>query len=333
MRHKVVFSTTGGPDVLEYVPADMPVPGPQDVVVRNSAAGVNYIDTIIRSGQMPAGLMPALPHVLGVEGSGIVESIGADVASFAPGDRVVWMGPVGSGGYADHSVLRPGLVAKLPDSTPLDIAAALPVAGITAWQLLVRIARVKAGDTVLVRGAAGGVGTLLIQLAKHLGAHVIAVTSSSKVEFVRTQGADHALSYADDSVAEEVLRLTGGRGVDIACNPVSGPTILEDMECLAPFGRLLIFGFLAGTPQGAFDPDLVRHIGRSIGVHVSDVYTLLTADPTAFAAALQEVVELFGAGILRPAVHARFGLRDARMAHLALERSEPKGKILLTTGG
>jgi len=329
MSHRVLLRTTGGPEVLEYAPASLPSPGPGELVVRNRATAVNFIDTVIRRGQMPPGAMPDLPHVLGVEGSGVVESVGTNVSEFVSGDRVVWMGPLGAGGYGTYSLLRPGWVARLPDGVSTDSAAALPVAAVTAWQLLVRIAAITAGQTVLVRGAAGGVGTILVQMAKHLGGRVIAVTSSAKLDFVREHGADHVLSYEDSAVADEVLRLTEGRGVDVACNPVSGPTVLEDLTSLAPFGRILIFGFLAGEPQGSFSPDLVRQMRRSVGVQVSDVYTLFNADPKAFGAALHDAVELYAKGILRPPVHARFDLAHAAKAHALLERSAARGKILI----
>jgi len=329
MSYKVVLRATDGPEVLDYVPAVQPSPGPCQVLVGNHTAAVNFLDTIIRRGEMPPGAMPNLPHVPGVEGSGVVVSVGPEVGGFVQGDRVVWMGPIGAGGYSTYSILRPQWMVRIPDGMPIDMAAALPVAAVTAWQLLIKIGRVTAGETVLVRGAAGGVGTILIQLAKHLGARVIAVTSRSKLDYVLGEGADHALSYENDVVAEEVLRLTDGRGVDVACNPVSGPTVPEDLKCLAPFGRLLIFGFLGGEPKGAFATDLVQHMNRSIGVHVSDVYTLLDTDSTAFGMALHEAVALWSAGVLRPQVHAHFDLADAGKAHAMLESAKTMGKILI----
>ncbi|WP_265520037.1 quinone oxidoreductase family protein [Nitratireductor luteus] len=329
MNAHVVLSELGGPKVLTFVPAPELSPGPQEVLVRNAASGVNFIDTIIRRGALPTGAMPALPHILGVEGSGVVEAIGADVEGFVQGDHVVWMGGIGAGGYATHSVLSPKSLAKVPKNLDLQLSAALPVAAVTSWQILVRVARVKAGETVLVRGAAGGVGTMLIQLAKHLGAQVIAITSSSKRDFALAAGADHALSHADGPLKEEILRLTDGRGVDVACNPVSGGTIAEDLRCLAPFGRIVIFGFLAGEPKGAFSPDLVQHFGKSVSIHVSDVYTLFNTAPTEFIAALNEVVGLYANGVLRPKVHGSFLLSEAWRAHELIETSKVMGKLLI----
>lgn len=332
MSYAVALHTTGEPQVLTRIPTTRPVPGPLDVLIRNRVAAVNHIDTIIRRGAMAAGSMPPLPHVLGVEGSGVVEAVGAEVPDYAPGDRVAWMGRIGSGGYGTYSLVSPDSIARLSEGMALDSAAALPVNAVTAWQLLVRMARAEPGETVLIRAAAGGVGAMLIQLAKHLGAKVIAVCSSTKTPFARAQGADHVLSSTDGNIAETVLGLTGGRGVDIACNPVSGDTVLEDLGLLAPFGRLVIFGFLAGEPNGVFSPDLVRHFGRSVSVQMSDVYTLLGSTPATFKSALQEMVSLHERGVLRPGIHARFDLVDAWKAHEMLEQGRAMGKLVLDIG-
>lgn len=170
---------------------------------------------------------------------------------------------------------------------------------------------------------------MLVQMARHLRARVVAVCSSSKLAFVRAQGADHVLSHGSDNVAEEVLRLTDGKGVDVVCNPVSGGTVIEDLGCLAPFGRLIMFGFLAGEPKGAFAPDLIQHFRKSVGVHVSDIYTLYNEHPDAFSAALQHVFRLQADGILRPHIHSRFDLGSAGEAHDVIEQGSVMGKLIL----
>jgi NADPH2:quinone reductase len=328
LPHNVLIRRTGGADMLVYAASERPTIGPSQILVRNRAVGVNFIDTIIRRGALPPAAMPALPHVLGVEGSGTVEQIGDKVTSLTPGNNVAWMGPIGAAGYGTYSILEPDWAVPIPEGHPVDIAAAIPVAGVTAWQLLVKIGHLAAGETVLIRGAAGGVGTVLVQLAKHLGARVLAVTSPSKLDLVLNIGADSAISYEDD-VVRQVMEETGGHGVDLACNPVSGATILQDLQCLAPFGRLAIFGFLNGEPTGGFAPDLIQHMPRSIGVSVSDVYTLFRTEPATFTSALEQVVALWVRGILKPQIGARFPLTQAAAAHELLESSRARGKILL----
>lgn len=332
MSRRMVLTQFGDAEVLELETASRPTPRRGEVVVRNHAAAVNFIDTIVRRGAMPPGTVE-LPHVPGVEGSGVIDVVGEGVNGLSPGDPVVWIGPVGTGGYATFSLLAPHAIARLPHGADPTTAAALPVNAVTAWQLLVNLGRVRPGETVLVRAAAGGVGTMLIQLAKHLGAKVIAVCADSKLAYVKAQGADHAISYASDDVPGEIQRLTQGRGVDVACNPVSGDTVLEDLSCLAPFGRLLIFGFLAGPPRGSFAPDLVQHFNRSVGVSVSDIYTLFNERPDAFKSALEQVLALYAQGILRPHVHAVVPLHEAAKAHAMIERAENLGKVILDIDG
>ena len=332
MSRRICLTQFGGAEVLELQPVGRPTPRRGEVLVRNHAAAVNFIDTLVRRGAMPPGSVK-LPHVPGVEGAGVVDAVGEGVTSLSAGDPVVWIGPVGAGGYATFSLLAPHAIARLPDGADPTLAAALPVNAVTAWQLLVNLGRVRPGETVLVRAAAGGVGTMLIQLARHLGANVIAVCSDSKLSYARAQGADHAISSTSDDVPGQILQLAQGRGVDVACNPVSGDTVPEDLRCLAAFGRLLIFGFLAGPPRGCFAPDLVQHFTRSVGVSVSDLYTLFNERPDAFKSALEQVLSLHAQGILRPHVHAVVPLHEAATAHDMIERGENLGKVILDIDG
>ncbi len=329
---RIVINRAGGPDALKAEEARRPRVPAGHLLVENRYAAVNFIDTLIRRGAMPAGAMPDLPHVPGVEGAGVVDTIGPGVTGYSPGEVVAWMGRPGAGGYGRYSLVPPHAVARLAATTPPAEAAGLPVNAVTAWQLLVKIGRVEPGETVLVRAAAGGVGTMLVQLAKLLGARVVAVCSKAKLPFIREQGADHAIAYDADDVGRAVMAITDDRGVDIACNPVGGATVASDLACLAPFGRLLIYGFLAGEPQGSFASDLVPHFGKSVGLHVSDVYTLYDTRPDVFASALAEAVGLLEAGVLRPRLHAVLPLRDASQAHEMIESGDVAGKIVLEVG-
>lgn len=170
MARYVSMLQPGPPDVLVQVDAPIADPAEGQVLVRNHAVGVNFIDTLIRQAALPTDMMPPMPHVLGVEGCGTVEAVGLGVTSVATGDEVAWMGPLGSWGYSSHSLLHENWLTKLPAGTAPYEAAALPVNGVTAWHMLVNLAWVTEGSTVLVHSAAEGVGTMAVQLANHLGA-------------------------------------------------------------------------------------------------------------------------------------------------------------------
>ncbi|MCP9482876.1 zinc-binding dehydrogenase [Shimia sp. CNT1-13L.2] len=329
MSYAISIPATGAHDVLERIDLETAQPDRGEVLVRNHAGAVNFIDTIIRRGEMPEGMMPALPHVPGVEGAGIVEAVGADVDGLAVGDRVAWIGPIGAGGYGSHSVIGASYVAAIGAEVAFTTAAAMPVNALTAWHMLVNLGRAEAGDSVLIHAAAGGVGTMAVQIAKYLGLEVIASVSTDKVAYARAQGADHVIDYRSEDIVARVAEITGGRGVDITLNPVSGESVKGDLESLAPLGTAVIFGFLAGPPQGSFEEDLARHFQKSIAVRVSDIYTYFGAKQTAFHADLQKVFDLLGEGVLRPTLTV-LPLEEAGEAHRRLEAGETVGKLVLS---
>ncbi len=329
MSYAIKLSQTGGPDVLSRSAIHPAKPGAGEVLIRNHAAAVNFIDTIIRRGEMPDGMMPALPHIPGVEGAGVIEGIGDGVDGFAIGDRVAWMGPMGAGGYGTHSIIGAPYVTRISDSVSFKRAASIPVNAMTAYHMLVNLGGAAKGKTVLVHAAAGGVGTMIQHIAKHLGMTVIASASTDKMGYAKAQGADHVIDYRTEDVTARVLNLTGGRGVDLSLNPISGDTLTSDMAALAPLGTVVLFGFLAGPPTGSFAGDLGQHFQKSIAVRVSDIYTYFNDQPQAFNADLATVFDLLGQGVLRPQI-TTLPITEAAKAHRRLESGETTGKLVLT---
>ena len=329
MSFAIVIPETGGPEVLQRQERTLPSPGAGEILIRNYAGAVNFIDTIIRRGEMPEGMMPALPHIPGVEGAGVIEALGAGVEGFALGQRVAWMGPIGAGGYGSHSVIAAPYVTRIAGDIPFTTAAALPVNAMTAWHMLVNLGRAKAGDNLLVHAAAGGVGTMVLQIAKHLEMTVIASVSRDKEDYAVAQGADHVIDYRSEDVAARVKEITGGRGVDLSLNPVAGETLKSDLEALAPLGMLVLFGFLAGPPAGNFAEDLTRHFQKSVAVRVSDIYSYFGNCPQAFSADLEKVFGLLGDGVLCPQITS-LPLEQAAEAQRRLEAGETKGKLVLS---
>ena len=328
MSYALEITQTGGPEVLTNAARDIPTPGTGDILIRNHAGAVNFIDTIIRRGEMPEGMMPDLPHVPGVEGAGVIEALGESVEGFAVGDRVAWMGPIGAGGYGTHSVIGAAYVTKIAN-IPFDLAASMPVNAMTAYHMLVNLGGATAGKTVLVHAAAGGVGTMIQHIAKHLGMIVIASVSTDKVSYTRDQGADHVIDYRKEDVTARVMEITEGRGVDLTLNPISGETLKSDLDMLAPLGTVVIFGFLAGPPAGTFGEDLARHFQKSVAVRVSDIYTYFVNRPEAFSADLAAVFDLLEQGVLRPQI-TTLPITDAAEAHRRLEAGETTGKLVLS---
>ncbi|MBO9451152.1 quinone oxidoreductase [Tropicibacter sp. R16_0] len=329
MSYAIVIPQIGNPEVLIQQDQSAPTPGAGEVLIRNHASAVNFIDTIIRRGEMPEGMMPNLPHVPGVEGAGVVEAIGQGVEGLSVGDRVAWMGPIGAGGYGTYSVIGAPYVTRIADSVDFETAASIPVNAMTAYHMLVNLGGAAKGKSVLVHAAAGGVGTMIQHIAKHLGLTVIASASSDKLEYAKAQGADHVIDYRKEDVAARVLEITNGRGVDLSLNPISGETLKSDLKALAPLGTVVLFGFLAGPPAGTFGDDLAAHFQKSVAVRVSDIYTYFVNRPTEFKADLAKVFDLLGAGVLRPQITA-LPLERASEAHRRLEAGQTTGKLVLS---
>ncbi|WP_374578768.1 quinone oxidoreductase [Phenylobacterium sp.] len=313
---------TGGPEVLEVAQVEVPTPKPGEILVRHEAVGVNFIDTYHRSGLYPV----KLPTGLGLEAAGTIEAVGEGVERFKTGDRVVYAsGPIGA--YAELHATSAARAVKLPDGIDAKVAAACLLKGMTAEFLVRRTYPVKAGETILVHAAAGGVGSILVQWAKHLGARVIGTAGSEeKAELARGHGADHVILYRDQDVAAEVRRLTDGKGVPVAYDSVGASTFEGTLASLARRGMFVSFGNASG-PVPPFAPLRLSQAGSLFFTRPTMFdYTATTEDLDASAGALFEVI---GSGAVKIDIGQTFALGDARRAHEALEGRETVGASLL----
>jgi len=317
----------GGPEVLEARDIELRNPFPGDVRVRLAYAGVNYIDVYMRTGAYArsATYSSPLPMVLGMEGAGVIEEIGEGVERFAVGQRVAWC--IVRGAYADFAIVPAWRLVPVPDDVPLDIACALMLQGSTAHYLTHSAWRIRAGDTCVVHAGAGGVGQLLIQLAKMRGATVIAtVGSRAKAAIARACGADHTILYRDVDFRAAVLKITHDRGADVVYDSVGRDTIHSSIRSLRTRGLCVMFGASSGQVD-AIAPLELAEAGSAYFTrpHLADY----RRDATEIRARAQD---LFGAvigGTLRVCVDREFQLPDAATAHRVLEARESRGKLLL----
>lgn len=311
----------GGPEVLTLGEVPPRAPGEGEVRIRVHAAGVNFIDVYHRSGLYKN----ALPFTPGVEGAGVVETVGAGVDGFAAGDRVAWcMSP---GGYAEYATIPARAVVKLPDAVSFDLGAAAMLQGLTAHYLVKSTFALQAGQTALVHAAAGGVGLLLVQMAKAIGATVIGTTSTeAKAQLVRDAGADHVVLYTEEDFVSAVKRLTGGKGVTVAYDSVGATTFEGSLKCLRPRGMMVSFGQSSG-PVEPIAP-LALSTGGSLYLTRPNLahYMLDRAEVE------WRTGELFGmiaSGKLDVRVDTRYPLAEAAQAHIALESRKTAGKLIL----
>jgi NADPH2:quinone reductase len=320
MITQVRFAATGGPEVLTVGSAAMPVPGPGEVLLRQTAIGLNFIDTYHRSGLYPI----ALPSGLGLEAAGVVEAVGAGV-SIAPGTRVGYCwGPIG--GYASHRVIGADRVVALPDDVSDEAAAAVLLKGCTAEFLVERCARVQPGQWALVQAAAGGVGLLLVQWLKHIGATVIAVAGSpEKLAIAMAHGADHGL-VQDSTLAQSVRELTDGRGVDVVFDGVGKATFEASLDSLKRRGLLASYGNASGA-VGAVDFAILARKGSLFATRPTlfDYYT----NRTEIEQHAGRVLDLVARGVLKVNIDQRYALQDVATAHRDLEARRTTGSTVL----
>lgn len=316
----VEAKAAGGPEVLEVVERDLPSPGPGQILVRHAAVGLNFIDTYHRSGLYPV----KYPQVLGLEAAGHVVAIGEGVTRFAVGDRVAYNGTMGA--YAQASVVPADRAVKVPEGVDLEVAAAVLLKGMTAEFLIRRCFPVKAGQTVLVHAAAGGVGQILVQWAKALGASVIAtVGSEAKAQIVRDLGADHVILYDHEDVAARVAKITGGAGVPVVYDGVGKDTFQGSLKSLGRRGVLVTYGNASG-PVPPFAPlELGAKSAFITRPRLFD-YIVTTDELDESAAALFEVL---ASGAVKIDIGQRFPLAEARAAHEALEGRKTTGATVL----
>ena len=317
--HAIRVSRTGGPEVLEYVEVDRPRPGDGEALVRIEAAGVNFIDVYHRTGLYKV----PLPFTPGSEAAGVVEEVGANAGDVKRGDRVAYaMAP---GAYAELAIVPAAKLVPIPNGIDARTAAAAMLQGMTAHYLAASTFPLREGQTALVHAAAGGVGGILVQMAKQRGARLFGTASTSKLDIVREDGADAVIDYTKSDFEAEVMRLTGDRGVDVVYDSVGKTTFDKSLDSLALRGTLVLFGQSSG-PVPPFDPARLAKKG-----------TFLTRPSLAHYTATREELlwragELFAAiqsGAVRLRIDRELPLRDAAEAHRLLEGRKTAGKLLL----
>jgi NADPH2:quinone reductase len=321
MIKAIRIHSPGGPEVMKWEDVPRPEPGPGEALVQQAAAGLNYIDVYFRSGLYKA---PTMPLILGQEGAGTVTAVGPGVHNLTPGDRVAYAGALG--GYATERVIAADRLVRLPDRIDFKTAAAMMLQGMTAQYLIRRTYPVKSGDTIVVYAAAGGVGLILCQWAKHIGATVIGVVSTEqKAELVRAHGAAHAVVGHANLVAE-VKRITGGSMVPVVYDSIGKDTWDASLDCLAPLGLMVSFGNASG-PVPPVDISILSAKGSLYVTRPSlATYTAKRADLERVSAELFDVVEK---GVVKVEVNQTFPLRDAAAAHIALESRKTTGSTVL----
>lgn len=317
----------GGPEVLQRVEIDIPQPAAGEVLVRVVTAGINFMDVHTRQGKYrdSRSYPVRIPCTLGMEGAGDVVAIGADVTSCRVGDRVAWC--IVWGAYADYAIVPAARVARLPERIAYDVAAAAIFQGSTAHYLLEDVGKIGAGTTCLIHAASGGIGQLLVQLAKQRGAEVFATTSTpEKAAIARTRGADHVLFYEDGAFADHVRELTHGRGVDVVFDAVGRATLRDSFRATRVRGLVVNYGSVTGAIDD-LDPYELGEAGSlfltrpRLADHLGDAATVQRRADAVFKA--------IDDGVLRVDINGRYTLDNVEAAHAALEERRQSGKAVL----
>ena len=313
---------TGGPEVMRYEEVELGAPGPGEARIRHHAIGVNFLDVYYRTGLYP---VPSLPFTPGNEGAGEIVEVGAGVKDFKPGDRVVYVGAIG--GYAEERNVPARALIKLPKAISYDVAAAMMLKGLTAQYLLRQTYKVKAGDTVLVHAAAGGVGLVLCQWAKALGATVIGtVGSAEKAKLAKKAGAKHLILYREEDFAARVKEITKGEKCHVVYDGIGKATFPASLDCLRPFGVFASYGSASGPVEG-FSLALLSQKGSLFATRPT-LFTFL-ADRDRYERMARDLFRVVQAGDVKISVTSRLPLAEAGRAHQALEARETTGSTIL----
>src|SRR3954447_17971466 len=322
MSHAIRIHEVGGPDVLQWEEVRVGDPGPGQIKLRQQAAGLNFIDVYHRTGLYPQ----PLPFTPGVEGAGIIESVGEDVAHVKPGDRVAYAGPVG--GYAQERIIDADRVVKLPDSIDAEHAAAMMLQGMTAQMLLRSVFPVHEGDTILIHAAAGGVGLIMCQWAAALGATVIGtVGTEEKAELVRAHGCTHPIVYSKRDFVAEVQRITDGEKLPVVYDSVGRDTFMKSLDCLKVRGLMVSFGNASGPPA-PIPPNLLAQKGSLYLTRPTLFHYIATRDQLESSAG--ELFDVVQDGKVKIEVKQHLPLKDAAEAHRELEARKTTGSTILT---
>ncbi len=320
--HAIRIHEHGGPEVMRWEELEVAAPGSGEIRIRQTAVGLNYIDTYHRSGlyKIP------LPSVIGREGAGVVEVVGRDVQDLKVGDRVTYASsPIGS--YAALRIMPAQRVVKIPDNVSDQQAASMMLKGMTAQYLIRRTYRVKPGDTILFHAAAGGVGLMLCQWAKHLGATVIGtVGSAEKAKLARANGCDHAINYSTEDFVARVAEITDGKKCNVVYDGVGHDTFLKSLDCVRPLGTVALFGNASGA-VAPFDLGMLAAKGSLFVTRPTlDTYVATRDDLVATA---NELFDVVGRGVVKIEVNQTYPLREAAQAHRDLEARNTTGSTVL----
>lgn len=322
MTHAIRIHEAGGPDALKWDAITVGKPGAGEVRIRQTACGLNYIDIYMRSGVYPVAETPA---ILGMEAAGVVEELGEGVSDLAVGDRVAYAMVVG--GYAEERLINADRLIKIPDSIDDETAATMMLKGLTAHYLLFRTYPVQAGDTILVYAASGGVGLMLCQWAKHLGATVIGcVGSQEKADLAMANGCDHPIFYREENIAERVRELTNGEGVAVVYDATGKDTFEASLDCLRPFGTMVTYGNTTGQVE-PFSPKILAPKGSlyvtrpTLATHVSTRELLVEG--------AERLIDVIEKGIVKNYVNQKYALKDAAQAHTDMEARKTTGSTVL----
>ncbi len=323
MTHAVRVHGSGGPEVMRWEEVDVPEPDAGQVRLRQTAVGLNFIDVYHRGGLYP---IAAFPAVLGLEGAGVVEKVGSGVRGLAEGDRVAYASaPMGA--YAEARVMPAERVVKLPAGVADDVAAAMMLKGLTAQFLLRRTYRVDAGDPIVIHAAAGGVGLLVCQWARALGATVIGtVGSDAKAEIARAHGCEHPIVTSREDFVARVRDITGGAGAAVVYDSVGKDTFSGSLDCLRPMGMLVMFGQSSGVVP-TFD---LARLAKGSYFLTRPSLMVYTAKAEDYAAGARELFEVVERGQVKIEIGQRYALRDAAQAHRDLEGRKTTGSTVLT---
>lgn len=323
MACAVVLKTIGGPEMLELADIAIQEPKPTEVQIRQSVAGVNFVDIYHRIGLYP---LPPAPAVLGVEGAGVVVSIGSMVTRFKPGDRVAYAGfPLG--GYAEVRVVPESRLVLLPDDISDRVAGSTMLRGLTAHMLLFKVHPVKKGDWILMHASAGGLGQLVTRWARRLGARVIGtVGSEAKIALARAAGAEEVVLHTDPAWGDEVRRITDGKGVHLAIDGIGGAMLSQTLGVVRPFG----IAASLGQPAGPIPPVKVEELGFQRSILLGRPSALGYAnDPALYQRGAQDLIAALQAGLMNP-IGAEYPLAKVAQAHADLEAGRTTGSVILT---
>jgi NADPH:quinone reductase len=322
MPHAIRFNETGGPEVLRWEEVGLGRPAAGEATVVHSAVGLNFIDIYHRSGLYP---LP-LPSGIGLEGAGVVEAVGSGVTDLQPGDRVAYAGgPVGA--YAEARNMPADRLVKLPDAIDFRTAAAMMLQGMTAQYLLRRTYRVQPGDPILIHAAAGGVGLIVCQWAKALGATVIGtVGSDDKAALAKAHGCDHPIVYTRENLTERVREITGGEGVPVVYDSIGKDTFTASLDCLRPLGMMVTFGNASGPVPPL---DLLELSKRGSLFITRPSLFAYTAKRTDLLGMARELFEVVMGGKVKIEVNQTYALKDAAQAHRDLAARKTTGSTVL----